>query len=152
MNGYALQVELLRVIDGDTVVVRAIGDDDGVVRAYRTTRFECPVGTAIKLRIIQPGTAANVRFANFSAPELRQPGGREAKDALQAAFAANKEKLWLFVESPKDTNQNDRVDLPEVLRQRVSFNRIVGRILVGDADTGCRDIVDLLAERDGTHD
>ena len=139
MNGYAVQVGLVRVIDGDTVIVRAVGMR-GVVFAYRTTLFDCPEGAPVALQWIAPGAEARVRFADYKAPELNRPGGQEAKDALANAFYRNNEDLWLFVESPADTNRNGRVDLPEVLRQLTSFERIVGRIMAGSWDGGCQEI------------
>ncbi len=92
MNGYAIEVELVRVIDGDTVVVQAKS-----ALAYRTTLFECPMGSSIKLRLIKPGARAHIRFAGYDAPEKREAGGRAATDALRLAFDENEEPLWLFV-------------------------------------------------------
>ena len=148
MDGYAVQVELVRVIDGDTVVVRAVGSG-GFVWAYHTTLFCCPFGDPVQLRFIDVGAEANVRFAEHNTAELQEPGGQEAKDELIKYFAQNEKERWLFVESPKDTNKNEIVDLPEVFRQRVSFGRIVGRIMIGNRNNGCRNIVALMEEIGG---
>ena len=147
MDGYAVKVKCIRVIDGDTVVVAAVGDADDVVRAYRTTLFECPEGGPVRLRAITHGMEANVRLADFSAPEMREPGGEECKGTLIRVLEENRWDLWLFVERPVDTNGNGLTDLPEVLRQRVSFNRVVGRIMVGNFDDGCRSVADWLSQR-----
>ena len=144
MNGYALRIKIIRVIDGDTVVVRALGGPDGVVLAYQTTLFECPVGSMVKLRTVIAGMEANVRLQGFSAPELKQPGGEEAKQDMIKVLRKNEGCLWLFIERPKDTNKNGIIDLPEILRQRVSFCRIVGRIMAGGFDDGCQNVVDMI--------
>ena len=136
MNGYAVHVELVRVVDGDTIEVRAVGEND-VVLAYQTTLENCPTGEPTPLRLVKPGATAHIRFADYNAPEKREPGGAEATHKLQAAFEKNTEPLWLFVEQPKDKHGDGRIDIPDMLRQWVSFGRIIGRIITGGEDI-CR--------------
>lgn len=94
-----ISVTPLRVVDGDTLVVRInriatrdhqVGESHprtDITVLFRPTADDATQGALViargRARIeLQPGTRVRVRLRGIDAPELRQPGGAEAKQAL----------------------------------------------------------------------
>jgi len=103
MPGLTIPVEVVRVIDADTVIVRSLRSR----REYR------------------------VRLRDFDAPELDTDAGAAAREWLVGYLDdhAHAEKL-MHVELPEDTDGNGTIDLDEVIQQALSFERVRAQLYV----------------------
>jgi len=101
--GICFPVEVVRVIDGDTVIVRS-------TRSHRECR---------------------VRLRNCDAPEMGTGAGKAAKEWLVGYLDDHRdaEKL-LHLPLPGDTDGSGTIDLDEIIRQAFSFERLQANLYV----------------------
>jgi hypothetical protein len=93
--GLTIPVSIVRVIDGDTIVVKS-----------RLT-----------------GRKIHARLADCSTPELSTPRGQEAKTFLNRLFSEYDAEILCHWDWPTDKDGNGIIDLDEILMAWTTFER-----------------------------
>jgi len=104
--GICLPVQWIRAIDADTIEVK-----------------------------LRTGQHAKIRLKDVDAPELNTSEGKIARDYVNSIWLSHEEqdvRLWLPL--PEDTDKSGVIDIHEIIRDVLSFERCVGRIFVSGID------------------
>lgn len=101
-HGLSLPVHCHRIVDGDTIEA-----------------------------ILPSGRSTKLRLEGFDAPDMGQPHGAEAKDALESLLDETADSpLTAFVPLPEDRDHDGKLDIDELLRA-LSFERVRAYLFAG---------------------
>lgn len=90
-------------------------------------------GDTILVRLPILGECA-IRLVDCWCEEMHTEAGRAAKAFLDSLFERGGQRVYVHLGAPEDRDHDGRITLLEILKAEASFDRLVGRVWIGDHD------------------